>query len=211
MLWTYSYYMGARRRRLILFRRPFLTAGEWFWQPFLTVGEQFFNNTSSCIIKLITLLIYQIILNPAQAPLANPCRWPPRRQIGAIHLINAVGVGSKWLTLVMCLCLWGGGVCWCLTEFPYYSYRTIKPMVWECFVPFRTQIGVILFNSILSHHHLGRTKCTLAVHYICVWFLRACLWQMLYSNLVAITGRKRKKCKNHRITRRIMPSNAISP
>ena len=97
------------------------------------MGEQFFNNTSSCIIKLITLLIYQIILNPAQAPLANPCRWPPRRQIGAIHLINAVGVGSKWLTLVMCL--WGGGGVLVLDRVPVL------------FLPYNKTYGVGVFCS----------------------------------------------------------------
>ena len=79
-----------------------------FGQPFLTAGERFFENTSSCIITLITMLIYGIILNPVTAPLTNPCGWPPTCRIGAIHLINVVGGGKRLLMVMMFV---GGGGC----------------------------------------------------------------------------------------------------
>ena len=82
--------MGARRQ-------------QWmpFWPPFLMAGEQFVENTSSCGIKLIAMLFYQIKQKRAQAPLANPFWWPPTCQIGAIRWTHSAG-GGKWLTnLVM--------------------------------------------------------------------------------------------------------------
>jgi len=60
MLFTYSYYMGARRRWWVPFRTPFTT-----------VGERFVENTSSSRIKLIKWLFYRFIPNPAYAPSAN--------------------------------------------------------------------------------------------------------------------------------------------
>ena len=48
-------------------------------------GQAIVNNTTSCRIKLITLLIYQIKLNSVTAPSTNPFGWPPTRWIGAIH------------------------------------------------------------------------------------------------------------------------------
>jgi hypothetical protein len=58
---AYLYVMGARHQQLM----P-------FWPPVLTVGEQFVKITSSHRIKLIPWLFYQIFLNPATSPLANP-------------------------------------------------------------------------------------------------------------------------------------------
>jgi hypothetical protein len=59
-LLTNSYYMGTRRR-------------QWMpiWQPFLTAGERFVKNRSTCRIKLMTHLIYQII-KPSLCALSQP-------------------------------------------------------------------------------------------------------------------------------------------
>jgi hypothetical protein len=49
MLLTYSYCLGARRRRWMPFRHPFSTA-----------GERIMENTSSCRIKLISLFLIDL-------------------------------------------------------------------------------------------------------------------------------------------------------
>ena len=90
--------MGGHRWRWMPFRPQFSTAGEWFVEN---------KNMSSCRNKLITLLFYQIKQNPATAPSANPCRWPPMRRIGEIHWINTVGRGGEWHTMLM---MFVGGV-----------------------------------------------------------------------------------------------------
>ncbi len=50
---------------------------------------------------------------------------------------------GKRLTMVM---MFVGGLCWCLTKLPHYSYHT-KPMKQEFFVSTQTQIVVKLLKS----------------------------------------------------------------
>ncbi len=98
---------------------------------------------SSCRIKLISLLYYRIIYNPATAPSANPFGWPPMRRIGEI--VCAIGGANEtpW-----------GELCWCSTDFWYYSYCR-KSTGREFFVPARTLIGV---NSLTSKSVPAGTK-----------------------------------------------------
>ena len=134
MTLAYSYVMGTCRWQWML-----------FWSPFLTSGKRFVEIKSCHRIELTTWLFYQISLKPAPVPLSNPFGWPPACQIGAIHWINAVGGanGTPWWW-----CLWGV-LCWCLTEFLYYSYWS-KPTGQVFLVPAWTRIVVkLLINVIL--------------------------------------------------------------
>jgi hypothetical protein len=55
------------------------------WPPLLMADKQLMKNMSSHRIKLITLLCYQIRLNPAALPAADHFGWPPMHWMGAIH------------------------------------------------------------------------------------------------------------------------------
>ncbi len=147
MCLVYSYYMGAH---------------PWWWmsfrQPFSTASELFVENTSSCRIKLIMLLIYQIRLNPTTAPSTNPFGWPPTCWIGVIYWINAIGGvnGTPWW------CLWGE-LCRRLTE-------------WEFFIPAQTKIVVKLLISIVTF--------LCCVFGICNNLLVTCKLELLINRMV---------------------------
>ena len=134
MLFVYSYCLGARRQQLMPFRPPFLAA-----------GERFVENKMSCRIRLISLLFYRFIQNPAWELSANPCGWPPTHQIGVIDWIDAIGVanGAPWWW-----CLWGE-LCCCSTDYSYYSYCR-KSTGWDFLFPPKPIVVKLLTNQFNS-------------------------------------------------------------
>ncbi len=77
--------------------------------------DQFFNNiTSSCRIKSITHLFYQIRLNPATGPSANPFAFGSHGRRGTQHTIVMMFVGVRV-----------GGGCWSMLD--SISIPTYKP------------------------------------------------------------------------------------
>ena len=128
MLLVYLYCLGARRWWWMLFRPPFLTA-----------GQRFIKNTSNHRIKWIKQLFYQFIQNQAQALLPSPFQRGSLHWIRQIYTSHAVGVANG-SPLWWCLLLSCAGGRW---YFPYYSYHR-KATEQEFFVPTQTLIGVIL-------------------------------------------------------------------
>jgi hypothetical protein len=122
--------MGARQQRM-----P-------FWPPFLTACEQFIKNMSSPRIKLIIRLFYQIRLNPAKGPSANPFGRGYLHLIRRIYRSHAVAGANN---LPWWLCLWVA-LCWVTTPILYYSYHK-KPMEQEFFASARTKIVVKLLTK----------------------------------------------------------------
>ncbi len=104
-----------------------------FWKKY--VKEQ--------ISQLITLLFYQIILNPMAAHVLD---WGDS--------LNQHQRGGKWYTTVW-WCLWGE-LCWCSTEFLYYSFHR-KPTGREFFIPAQTLTSKAV-NSFTSKSVTGGTK-----------------------------------------------------
>ena len=144
-------------------------------------------------LKLITLLMYQIRLNPTLAPSTNPFGWLPTCRIGVIHWINAVGGvnSTPWWW-----CLWGV-LCRCLTEFLYYSYCR-KPTGQEFFVPAQTKIVVKLLKIIscksffVSQHNIVTNRCLSLRCFLMYWGR----WLKIYSAFNSLTAKLFRREQN---------------
>jgi hypothetical protein len=64
-----------------------------------------------------------ICMKPRDSALSQPL-WMAVHASNWGNSSNQCHRGGKWLTMVMMFV--GGGLCWCSTEFPYYSCYT-KP------------------------------------------------------------------------------------
>ena len=110
-------------------------------------------------------------------------RWPPMCLIGAIHWINAIreANGTTWW---WCL---RRELCWCLTEFSYYSYCR-KATVWGGSFSFPPEPIVVKLLS-LKKGLLVNIGCYILILGKNVWYVH------IEDNRLALSNTIKTSCK----------------